>query len=90
MSKSIIALICTWFLIGLVGAFLGGYFWAKKHACAASTTANSQQTNTITPSATAVTTPNSTTPASTTPGTATPTAPASSGTGGTIVAPVQK
>lgn len=33
MSKSIIALVITWILIGLIGAFSGGYFWAKKNAC---------------------------------------------------------
>lgn len=33
MSKSAVALITTWVLIGLVGAFLGGYFAAKKYAC---------------------------------------------------------
>lgn len=33
MSKSTIALIITWVIIGLVGAFLGGYFWAKKNVC---------------------------------------------------------
>lgn len=33
MSKSTIALIITWVIIGLVGAFFGGYFIAKKYAC---------------------------------------------------------
>lgn len=33
MSKSVIALIVTWVLIGLAGAFWGGYLWAKKDVC---------------------------------------------------------
>lgn len=31
MSKSTVALICTWILVGLVGAFFGGYFWEKRN-----------------------------------------------------------
>jgi len=33
MSKATIALICTWVLLALIGAFFGGYFWAKKKVC---------------------------------------------------------
>lgn len=33
MSKSTIALVITWILIGLAGAFWGGYLWAKKGVC---------------------------------------------------------
>lgn len=44
MSKSTIALISTWVLIGLIGAFFGGYFIAKKYVCKT----NDQSGNVIT------------------------------------------
>lgn len=33
MSKSTIALVVTWVIIGLIGAFSGGYYYAKKSVC---------------------------------------------------------
>ena len=66
MSKSTIVLIVTWILIGLAGAFLGGYFWEKK-VCKNAIT-NSEKSNVVAPSSTTndsnktVTQPNGTTP----------------------------
>lgn len=58
MSKSTIILVITWVLIGLVGAFLGGYFWENK-VCKNAIT-NSEKSNVVAPATTTNPTSNST------------------------------
>lgn len=93
MSKSIIALICTWVLIGLAGAFLGGYFWEKKVCKIDNTTGGNAITN-VAPAATVSPASNSTSTDSnktvTPPTNATPSTPTSNGTTGTVVSPTQQ
>jgi hypothetical protein len=94
MSKSTIALVSTWVLILIAGAFLGGYFWAKKNACKISgqnvgnVLINNEKLNDSIPSknnSTSNSTPNNIQSNNTT--NSTPTS--NNGNGSTVVQPIQ-
>jgi len=91
MNKTTIALIVTWVVIGLVGAFLAGYFIAKKYVCIAdkpneNVMINNEKPNTL-PGANNPTPPPTSTPSISNSNNAVSNNPANNSTNTTVVEP---